>query len=371
MSIPETHADMSAIPPGEIEAEPRRSFEPGTSLLGRLALVFILIALIGLFSGLSPDTFPRYANFTAIVAAAAPMVFLSLAETLTLRVGDFDLSISATMITSAVIVGEVLTRTHLGSGWATVFALVASLIIGLVNGVLVVLCKLDSFITTLGTMTAVTGIGYALSNSQVIYGYGGNIVALAQHQVGGITLFVIFGWVLALLLLYVFEWTVVGRQWVFTGGNRDAGVLIGLPVARLRISAFVLGGLFSGIAGVLLAGSLGSVVPSSGGDYLLTPFAAAFLGTVAISIGRFNVLGTLIGLYILGVGASGLQLLGAPNWISYLFEGVMLVAALAFTSLIQRRRPNQVTPLLRRFRDRVQPSAKGNARLAADRSRGL
>jgi ribose transport system permease protein len=355
MSMREVQAEATEMPSGEIEEEPRPAAEPGTSLFGRFALLIILIALIGLFSGLAPDTFPRYANFTAIVAAAAPLVFLALAETLTLRVGDFDLSVSATMITSAVIAGEVLTRTHLGGAWAVVLALIAALLFGLVNGVLVVLVKLDSFITTLGTMTAITGIGYAISNSQVIYGYGGAIESVAQHEVGGITLFVIFGWILALLLFYVFEWTVVGRQWLFAGGNRDASVLIGLPVARLRISAFVLGGLFSGIAGVLLAGSLGSVVPSSGGDYLLTPFAAAFLGTVAISVGRFNVLGTLIGIYILGVGASGLQLLGAPNWISNVFQGVMLVAALAFTSLIQRRKPNQVTPLLRRLRTRTQP----------------
>jgi ribose transport system permease protein len=116
------------------------------------------------------------------------------------------------------------------------------------------------------------------------------------------------------------------------------------------MAAFGVAGLLSGIAGVLLAGSLGSVDPSSGGEYLLTPFAAAFLGTVAISVGRFNVLGTLLGLYCLQVGEAGLALLGAPVWISNIFSGGTLLVAIGFAALTQRDG-------LRVIRDRLHAAA--------------
>lgn len=321
-------------------------------VMSKLALVFVIIALIALFSALSPDTFPRYSNFTAIASANAPLLLLGLAVTTTLRVGDFDLSVSAIMIVSATVSGLMVGKSHHSAGLAIVCALLIALAIGLVNGCLVVLAGLDSFVTTLGTMTLATGLAYAFSGSAVVYGYGGDLLSLARKHVFGLQLEVLIGWAIALLLWLVFEWTVVGRQWLFSGGNREAALLLGLPVKRLRMGAYLVGSLLSGLAGVLLAGSIGSVDPSSGGEYLLTPFAAAFLGTAAIALGRFNVVGTLIGLYTLGVGVSGLQLLGAPPWISNIFSGGTLVVALAFAAVLQRRGPGLRRLRLPRFAGR-------------------
>ena len=122
--------------------------------------------------------------------------------------------------------------------------------------------------------------------------------------------------------------------------NRPAGpraFIAGLRVSRLRCGSFVAASVIAAIAGVLLAGTLGAVDPSSSGSYLLAPFTAAFLGTTTIQLGRFNVIGTLVGLYLLAIGITGLQLLGANGWVSDVFNGAALIIAVAFARLFELR----------------------------------
>jgi ribose transport system permease protein len=302
----------------------------------RFSLILIFAALIVLFSFLAPDTFPHYSNFVDIATAAAPLLLLALAETTVLRAGHFDLSLSAIMIVSGVVAGRIVLDSHAGTAVAILAALAVGAVLGLINGFIVVTCRLDSFIATLGSMTVITGLIYALTDQNVVAGYAGALISLARSEVFGMPWAVADGWIVGLVLLVLFEWTVLGRQWLFVGGNKDAARLLGLPVQRLQIVAFVLAGLISGIAGVLLAGGLGSVDPSSSGEYLLTPFAAAFLGTIAISVGRFNVIGTVLGLYTIVVGQTGLALLGAPVWVGDVFSGGTLLVAIGFAALVQR-----------------------------------
>ena len=92
------------------------------------------------------------------------------------------------------------------------------------------------------------------------------------------------------------------------------------------------------IAGVMLTSSVGSLDPSLSGQFLLQPFAAAVLGAATITVGRFNALGTLVGIYLLVVGITGLQLLGVEPWVSDVFNGGMLVIAVAFATLAAKSR---------------------------------
>jgi ribose transport system permease protein len=146
----------------------------------------------------------------------------------------------------------------------------------------------------------------------------------------GFPLEVWYGWALAALLLYVYEYTPAGRYHLFVGGNRDVAALSGVPVRLVRIVSFAISGLVSGFAGLVLAGSLGAVDPSVSPAYLLPPYAAAFLGTTTILVGRFNVIGTIVGLYLVVVGVTGLELEGAESWISNVFDGSILLVAVIF-----------------------------------------
>jgi ribose transport system permease protein len=110
--------------------------------------------------------------------------------------------------------------------------------------------------------------------------------------------------------------------------------LVGLPVARIRLLAFVASAVMAGLAGVLLAGELGGLAPSVGPTFLLPAYAAAFLGATTIKPGRFNAVGTLVALYLLVVGVTGLELLGVESWVEQVFNGVALAVAVAFARLV-------------------------------------
>jgi ribose transport system permease protein len=130
--------------------------------------------------------------------------------------------------------------------------------------------------------------------------------------------------------------TPCGRYLLFIGGNPGAAQLAGLRVNALRQGAFLVSATLGAVTGLLFTGALGSVDPSAGAAYLLPPVTAAFLGASAIKLGRFNVAGTLVAIYLLAVGIMGLQLLGLQGWIIDVFDGACLIFAVGFSVLIRR-----------------------------------
>jgi len=300
---------------------------------GRYGLVFVLLILIIGFSIRLPDTFPTSNNLQLMLVTQAILLVLALGLTAPLRCGDFDLSIAATMIFCAAVIGVLTVQHGVDPVVAMVVALAVGLLVGACNGLIVVGLGINPFIVTLGTMTILQGLSFAITNSEVISGLPDTVVDFSRYRIFGLQAMVYLGWVLAVVLWYVYRYTPFGRFTLFVGGNAEAARLAGVPVPRIRFIAFLISGLLSGFAGVLLAGSLGAVNPSIGGQYLLQPYAAAFLGAAVIYVGRFNVVGTLVGLYLLVVGSTGLQLLGAPTSTTEIFNGIALVAAVAFARL--------------------------------------
>ncbi len=294
------------------------------------ALVIFLVILSAVFSLVSPSTFPTTGNVNAMVSSQTVLLLLSLAVLFPLRGGDFDLTISSTMLMSGAVVAVLTTQHHFGGVVAMLLGIGFGAIVGLVNSFFIVGLGLDAFVTTLGIMTALTGLTYAITGSVVITNLPSDVLTFSRADWLGLQSSVWYAWILALIVLYIFEFTPYGRYLLFVGGNRDAARLSNVRVGIVRSSAFVASGVIAGLAGVVLAGTLGSVDPSIGGEFLLQPYAACFLGMTAITIGRFNVLGTVIALYLLTVGITGLELLGAQPWVGDVFNGGALVLAVTF-----------------------------------------
>lgn len=304
---------------------------------GRYALVVVLGAFIATFAIWLPDNFWTEANFRAMVNSQAIVLLLALAATIVLRTGDFDLSIASVMTltaaTSAVIVED-----GRSLGLIFVVALAVGLVVGLLNGFLIVKVGVSSFITTLGMMTALTGVAIAVTNSRQIYNLEGPMLTVARYKILDFPLRTWYGWLLVVVLWYVYERTPIGRYLLFIGGGRDAARLAGLNVDAIRIGAFVASSIVAALTGIVLAGFLGGIDPNIGPSFLLQPFAAAFLGATALHIGRFNAVGTIIAIYLLVVGITGLTLLGAERWVNEVFNGGALVVAVMFARLVGRRR---------------------------------
>jgi ribose transport system permease protein len=343
-TAPSPDAVLGDSPPGPgpatVVASPGAEGRPVSRIWAvgaQFGVVIALLLLIVVFSILLPDTFPTLGNARTIVNSSAVVLVLALAATLPLRAGGFDLSIAGTMVVSAALVA-VLTSNGVPWGLALVAVLAVGIAIGAVNAFLIVSVGLDGFVVTLGTLTALEGVALAISNGEILTGVSPTVISIATHKVFGIQAMTWYAWILVAALWYVYDRTPAGRYLLFVGGSPDASKLAGLPVTRIRTLALMSAGTLSAFAGFLLAGSFGAVDTSIAGQYLLQPYAAAFLGATTIAVGRFNAIGTLIGLYLLVVGIAGLQLYGATEWATNLFNGCALVAAITFAKLASNRR---------------------------------
>jgi ribose transport system permease protein len=308
-----------------------------TAVAERFGLLVMLVVVIGVFSAILPSVYPTTVNLKIVLAGQATFLILSLAVTLPLRAGEFDLSIGAVAVGAATVVGT-LTAQH---GWALVPAILVALgfgvVIGVINAMVVVGIGINAFIATLGTMTLVSGVALGISQSgQVIVGLPASLQSISSSDLLTLPLRVWYGWVLAAILWYVYEFTPFGRRTLFVGGNAVSARLTGINVRRVKAISFVLAALIAAAAGILLAGSLSAVDPTTSGNYLLQPYAAAFLGTTVLQFGRFNALGTVVGLYLLAAGVSGLELLGVQTWVNDVFNGTTLVLAVVAATLMRR-----------------------------------
>jgi ribose transport system permease protein len=293
------------------------------------AVPLLLVATFVLFSILSPHIFFTWTNVKITLAAQATVLLLAIGITIPLRAGDFDLSIPAVMILAGSVTGLLYER-GVPAGWCCAAAIAIGFAIGAVNAVLIVGVGLDGLVVTLGMFTLLGGITAYVSRGNLITKIPKSLTGFATADFLGLQSVVWIGWIVAFVVWLVFEFTPLGRYLLFLGGNRSAARLAGLPVARLRSGSFITASTIGAVAGVLLAGSLASVDPSSASGYLLAPLTAAFLGTTTVQIGRFNVLGTLVSLYLLAFGITGLQLLGIQGWVSDVFNGAALIVALTF-----------------------------------------
>jgi ribose transport system permease protein len=334
-SRPVSESDLSTPEPSTPPERPGPSRSFAWSSVGPWAVPILLVLLFAGFSIRMPEIFMTVSNVRVMIGGQATIVLLALAIIIPLRAGDFDLSVASVMILSGCTVGVMTSHGHSALVSCTVAVLIGAAV-GVVNGILVVRIGIDSFIATLGTLTILTGLATLVSNGTLVSTYPEGLVEFANHRFLELPAPVWAGWILAVVLWYIFELTPCGRYLLFIGGNRDAAELAGLRVKAFRQGAFIVSGTLSALAGLLFAGSLGSVDPTSGGAYLLPPITAAFLGASAIKLGRFNVAGTLVAIYLLAVGITGLQLLGLQTWIADVFNGACLIVAMGFTLLFRR-----------------------------------
>jgi ribose transport system permease protein len=314
----------------------RRRLAPALSRHGLLILGLLLIAV---FSIALPGSFPTTLTVQSILSNQATTLFLALALTVVISTGEFDLSVGYGVGLLYVLTVGLIVNQGLPWPLAIVVVLCAGLVLGCVNGVLVHVAQIDSFIVTLGTGTICYGLVILYTGGEQIVGtLPQSFVDLSVHHVLGVPLPAVIGLLIAVVLWIILEFTASGRYLYALGFNRRAAALSGIATRRVGILAFAASGLIVAVAAVLLAARLQVGNTSTGPDYLIPAFAGALLGKTTVKPGRPNVWGTVIGVLVLAIGITGLELYGGAFYVDNLFDGATLIIAVGIAGYVARRR---------------------------------
>ncbi|MFT4148578.1 MAG: ABC transporter permease [Paracoccaceae bacterium] len=302
-----------------------------------LAMIFLLVLLV--FGLMRPDTYLSRANIGNLLTSQAVTALLALAVMMPLTTGRFDMSVGYHVGLAQVL--AVGLQVNAGLSWpvAALIVLGIGLAVGAINGFLVMRLKIDSFIATMGIGSLLYGISNWYTDGMQIPGF-----SLPEGYTGlagaiwGVPLPALVVLVAGLALWILLERLPAGRGLYFIGSNARAAELSGVNVPRSVGATFVVAGVLCSIAGILLGSILRSGTPSVGPEYLLPAFAASLLGATSIRPGRVNVGGTLLAILILAFSFSGVQQLGAAFYVEYLFNGAILILAVALSVYAAMRR---------------------------------
>jgi ribose transport system permease protein len=306
-------------------------------LLAKYGTIVGLVLMIAVFSFLAPGAFPTTSNAVNVVNQAALALIIAGGLTVAVIVGELDLSIGFAASFEGVLVTGLMVNQNLPPAIAILIVLACGAAIGFINGLIVTKVGVNSVIATLGTGTIIVGLNFWYSSgAPIATGVPDSFVNIALGRLWGLPHNVLIMAVVIALLWVLVERTSVGQSIQAVGGNAIAARFSGIQVDRIKIMGFIIAGVCASITGILLASALGSGTTSAADSYLLTAFAAVFLGSATLRDGEFHIVGTLIGGLIIAVGFNGLAIFGAPTFYQYVFQGGILIVAVGLSSLGRR-----------------------------------
>lgn len=321
--------------------EKRSWFRSGA--VQRLLAFGALILLVIIFSIASPNFF-QFDNIVGILLATAVNGILALGVTFVIITAGIDLSIGTVMTLSAVMTGVFITFWRLPVPLGILGGVATGAAAGVVNGLVIAKMKVPPFITTLGMLYIAKGLALVFSGLKPIYfndtpifnqmAMGSFVGAIIPGlDIPNVVLILFGAAIVASLLLGK---TVLGRYTFALGSNEEATRLSGVNVDFWKVAIYTLGGIFSGLAGVVIAARLNSAQPSLGQGYELDAIAAAVIGGTSLSGGEGTILGTVIGAFIISTLSNGLRILSVPQeWQTVVTGGIVILAV--YLDILRRR----------------------------------
>ena len=310
-----------------------------TRVLKQYSLVFLLIASFVLYSTWNKTSavFLTGDSLRVMVGGQAVIGVLTLGILVTMVAGNFDLSVGNIAGLASVMTASM----YANHGWnmwlGILFGVALGAFVGGINGFLVTLLRVDPFIITLGTASAILGfVDWYSKDQSIVNGIPQPLVHFGRDNFAGVPDIVWVLGVVAVVIYYLLEHTPYGRNLHAIGSNRAAARLVGIRVERSIFLAFTINGFFAGVAGVLLLARAGAGNPQIPPTLALTALAGAFLGAASFKVGRLNVPGTIVALLFLAVNITGLTLAGVANWINELFTGLSLIFAIALAAVLAK-----------------------------------
>ncbi|WP_216893345.1 ABC transporter permease [Nocardia alni] len=321
---------LSALTPGRI----LRVIGPGN-----LSLIGALIILVIIFSSLNSG-YLSTGNLAGIGDAVTVFGLLSVVQTVVIICGAMDITVGSAAGVASVISAMVFTATGSNAPLGILAAIGGGVVLGILNGVIIVYGRVNPVIATLAGLAAYKGLaqlisggkaqGFVLDNNLFIF--------LARGKIIGLPVPVIVLAIVSIGVHVLLKYTDIGRNIYAIGGNDTAARLSGININKYLIAVYVLSGIVAAIAGIILTARTGSGQPTSGSEGLeLQSITAAALGGSALKGGRGTVLGTLLAVLLLGALDNGLNVIGVNSFWQNVAQGALLVAAV----VIQQRRSGE------------------------------
>jgi ribose transport system permease protein len=294
--------------------------------------VFTAALLACLALTLMTDTFASERNLFNVARNFAFVAIIAIGMTAVIASGGIDLSVGSSVVLSAMVI-SVAMSSGLPFWISAILALGAALAVGLFNGILIAYAGMPAFVVTLGTLSAARSLAMVLSDNKMIWEFG------PDHDIllwigGGSTfglphpLYVLT--ILTIVMSLAFKWTRWGQHLFAIGSNENAAILTGIPVKRLKVSIYMFSAFTAGLAGILMAGWLGSVTTNLGQAMELTVIAAAVIGGANLAGGEGTAFGAVVGALLIEVIRNSLILLGISTFWQGMFIGTFIIVAVAF-----------------------------------------
>jgi ribose transport system permease protein len=300
-----------------------------------LTIALVIVVVSALLAFTSP-AFLTSANMSAVAIGLVTDGVIAIAMTMVLITGGFDLSVGSVLAFAGMIVANLL---HGGVGLlpALLLTLAAAGLIGLVNGAIITKVGVNPLITTLGMMGIASGLTLVISGGYPISNFTDNFLYIGQGSLFSIPVSVI-----VLIVLVVIGDILLRRaQWLrliyYLGGNERAALLSGIPVDRIRILIYIFCAVMAGAAGIIATSRLGSAFPLAGKGAEMRVISACVIGGCSLKGGEGTILGAILGVLLMAIINNGLVLLNVSIYWQSIVSGVILVAAVTFDMLNQRR----------------------------------
>lgn len=307
--------------------------------LGKVRWMSSLVFLVILFliTGWVNPNFFSYSIIISVFNSSVVFTMLAVGISFVIMTGEIDVSIGSTMGLAAAIAGTIAQNG--GSvGEMLIYAILLGIVVGIVNGIGVAVIKVPSLIFTLGIMGIVRGLVYVFSGGRTVENFAGSFTNLGSMTLfAEITMYYVICIAIVIAGHFILTRTRPGKNFIAVGDNIGGATLIGIPVTRTKILAYILSGVFAGIAGVAFASKYGQVNIVAGSGYEMSAIAACVLGGVSLSGGLGSVLGASIGAVIMSSIGKLLVFIGLSSDYDNTIKGVMLLGIVVIDALMTQR----------------------------------
>lgn len=295
-----------------------------------LLLVSILLILSALTQSQNSNFLSLY-NLTSLATSAAPLIVVSVGQALVMLVGGIDLSVGPLMSLATVVASYTIIHGGVRDIEGVVFILLIGLVVGLINGVIIRYGRVPDLIATLGTYTALIGIAVMLR--PIPGGQLSNDYMLVIGNLGNIPYSFILSMAIGAVAGTMTLRGRVGLRIIATGSSQAAARAVGIRVSDIRLGVYVLSGFLAALAGLLLAGLIGSGDPTAGNDYTLTSITAAVVGGVSVFGGRGNLVGVILGAVFVTAISNFLDLMDVSGYWQLIWTAALTIVAVGIYSL--------------------------------------